>query len=152
MMMYMPRWILVVAGIAAVLGLTGCGANGVSDTILESCAKPPARPIGVAQTRLALQAEGVELPGRGDCRVPGGPIVAILESNTSASSVFCEIDKNPPPRTRGVPETIFQGPSSTGKAYSLVLANVECNVYTKNLVSAVRRAMARLGGRRTERW
>jgi hypothetical protein len=113
MMMYMPRWILVVAGIAAVVGLIGCGANGVSDLILGSCAKPPARPIGVEQTRLALQAEGVELPGRGDCRVPGGRIVAILESNTSASS-FCEIDKNPPPRTGGVPETVFQGPSSTG--------------------------------------
>jgi hypothetical protein len=148
----MPRWILVVAGIAAALGMTGCRANGVSDTIHGSCAKPPARPIGVEQTRAALQAEGVELPGRGDCRVPDGRIVAILQANTAASAVFCEIDKYPPPRTRDVPTTIFQGPSSTGKAYSLVLANVECNVYTKDRLSAVRRAMFRLGGRRTERW
>jgi hypothetical protein len=145
----MPRWILVVAGIAAALGATACGMN---DTIRASCAKPPAQPIGVQQARRALQAEGVELPGRGDCRATGGRIVAILESNTSASSVFCEIDKNPPPRTRGVPETVFQGPSSTGKAYSLVLANIACNVYDSDRVVAVRRAMFRLGGHRTKPW
>jgi hypothetical protein len=148
----MLRWSLPLVAITAVLGATGCGVGGISDAVLGSCAKPPAQPIGVEQARRALHAEGIELPDRGDCRVADGRIVAELQVNTKESAVFCEIDKHPPPRTRNVPATIFQGTSSTGKAYSLVLANIECNVYTKDRIDAVRRAMVRLGGRRTERW
>jgi hypothetical protein len=148
----MPRWSHPMVAITAVLGVTGCGVSGISDAVLGSCAKPPARPIGVEQARRALHAEGVELPDRGDCRDTDGRIVAELQVNTKESAVFCEIDKYPSPRTRDVPTTIFQRKSSTGKAYSFVLANIECNIYTKDCIDAVRRAMVRLGGRRTEAW
>src|SRR2546423_1023380 len=83
----MPRWGLLMVAITAVLGVTGCGVSGVSDAVLGSCAKPPARPIGVEQARWALHAEGVELPDRGDCRVTDRRIVAELQVNTKESAV-----------------------------------------------------------------
>jgi hypothetical protein len=141
-------WCAVAVGAVIGLVLTACSASELVHA--GSCAKPPARPIGITRTERALQRQGINVIPDASCE-GATHIVTILTAETSESSVFCNVEKSPAPRFRDRPGTIFEGKGTLGKGYDLALANVVCFVYgDRNLIARVRRALVELGGQRTE--
>jgi hypothetical protein len=118
----------------------------------ETCDPPPARPIEAGQAAAALRKERVAVRIGGPYEICAPGIVAGL--STRDAYVLCTIDKHAPPRTGSDRTTIFKGPNYSHQAIQMLMANVECSVYSSKFqdhqVALVLRAFHRLGGRQVK--
>ena len=136
---------------ASIVMSAGCALPAVPSprpAIASHCAKPPASPIGVAATQHALQRQGIRTrPDSTLCQSGASYIVTTLTRQTGDTSVFCSVEKRPDPLTSHQRHTLYEGAAPGGKAWQLLLSNVDCRVYgSDSVISQVRAALRKLGG------